>query len=300
MSFERLLVTGATGFLGKALVETLALRQVRLTALGLRTRSLPPFGPGVEYLAGDLADPASSRSLLFPWRWDAVINLAGPVPGKAADDGFLSAHVNIALNLALALPQGWAGRLIHASSMTVYGLPRSLPMAEDHPRCPESGYGQAKALSEDVLAAVCAKEGFDLWSLRLPGLFSEGRSSGALFHFITAAIEGQELKLTAKQPTPWDVLHVSDAVEALVRVLDCPESHPGPVNISYGEPVELAAMARKIASRGGCAVHELASVRHPIVQLDTSKAKRLLGWTPASLEARLEHLWNTTAAAGKK
>jgi len=296
--FQRVLVTGATGFLGKPLVERLALHGYTVTAVG-RRQAQSPFDVSVEYVRGDLSDATIAMRLFEPWRWDAVINLAGPVPNgdSASDDAYdvLEQHLNIALNVCLALPAMWSGRLIHASSMVVYGIPERLPVDETHPRRPINSYGAAKMLSEDVVLAFARGYSVDCWVLRFPGLFSEVRQSGALFHFMRAAAEGRPLVVSAPQPVPWDVLHAADAIEAIVWSLAVGASHPGVINVSYGCPVELVTIAKQIAARAGAdiQVENRTGVRHPLFRMDISKARRLLHWPPTTLEARLDEMWRT-------
>jgi len=300
--FRRILVTGASGFLGRPLVERLEGAGCDVTALG-RSRKASPFKVGVEYRVGDLADKKRAFRLLAPWRWDAVVNLAGPVPRACArreGDYSLLQHVNIALHVCLAIPRGWPGRLIHVSSMTVYGMPGRLPVAESHPRKPVTVYGMAKALAEDVVGAVALQHHVDCWVLRLPGLFSETRHDGALSHFMRAAADRRRLVVSAAEPTPWDVLHVEDAVEAIMRALVATQPSPGTINISYGSPVELVAIAKEIAARGGTSslVERRAAVRHPTFQMDITIARQVLGWPPTTLQVRLDRMWKAVAHGG--
>jgi UDP-glucose 4-epimerase len=287
MAEPRVLVTGATGFLGRPLVERLAGAGYQVTALA---RSVD--GVDAEALRVDLADVRAAREALSPWRWDAVVNLAGPAPKGAAGfaDGaaLVGAHVRAAANLRAALPAGWPGRLVHASGFIVYGIPQGVPVAEDHPRAPLHAYALAKVLAEDVLLAG---EGLDRWILRLPGLFSEERREGALYRFIRAARDGETLSVTAPDPLPWDVLHVSDAVEAIALALAAEARDPGPVNVGHGEPVELAAVARWIAERAGTGSEvRVEGAEHPVFAMDVTRARKLMGWAPPPLHERLERL----------
>ncbi len=296
----RVLVTGATGFLGRPLVERLVAAGYKVAAVGLR-REKSPFGPGVDYRRVNLTDRSASLQFLLPWRWDAVVHLAGPLPAKEGfwsdDCRMLDQHCNITLNLCLAIDPSWAGRLIHASSMTVYGYPENLPVDETHVRKPISAYGMAKCLAEDIVLAMAQYRGLDCWLLRLPGLFCETRHSGALYHFMRAAACGRPIVISAPEPTPWDVLHRDDAVEAILRALAATTRNPGPINIGYGSPVELVGVAEKISARGvrRVSVENPSGTQHPVFQMNIEKARGLLGWPPASLEARISSLWNTLA-----
>lgn len=289
------LVTGATGFLGQRVVPRLVAGGARVTAHG-RSSAASPFSGDVEYVRGDLADAAAAATLLAPWRWQAVVNLAGPVTGggETAERGreVIADHVRIALHLRR---HAAAARIVHTSSMTVYGLPDALPVTEDHARRPRHAYGVAKMLAEDVLLSDPA---LDAWVLRLPGLFSADRRAGALYHFCRGASQGETLKVATPAPTPWDVLDVDDAADAVVRAVHASGHRGGAINIAHGEPVELVAIATHIAAHAGrgSRVEATPGVSHPVFQQDIARARALLAWNPPSLAARLARLYERYVA----
>jgi UDP-glucose 4-epimerase len=288
------LVTGGSGFLGQVLVPLLAAAGYRVTALGNTLRETP-FGPGVEYRAGDLARPDEADEVLGRWRWDAVVNAAGPVPHgmepvSAADP--LADHSRVVRHLLAALPEGWPGRFVHVSSMAVYGLPDSIPVSETHPLRPLHAYGEAKRRAEALLLEGGLRPR-DAWSLRMPGLFSERRRDGALYAFIRAAQAGEPLSVVTEHSLPWDVLHVYDAARAIMAALAAPATDPGPVNVAYGSPVQVVRMAERLAARGGrgSRVVRLGAADPPAFAMDVSRAAELFPWPPATLDERLEELW---------
>lgn len=291
---QRVLVLGATGFLGTEVTRVAVRDGHAVTAV---SRRIPAsMTPGVEYCAVELDGPAAA-GFFHPWRWDGVVNAAGSVPRTQGDRNpwdVLAEHVAIALNLCLAIPVQWTGRFIQISTMSVYGLPLHLPVKEDHPRRPVGGYAVGKRLAEDICFGHAQRQGWDLWVLRLPGLFSELRHDGALFNFVRAAMAGRPLELTAGEPVSWDVLHVTDAAEAISRALRAPARAPGAVNIGHGEPVSLTLMAEYLAARGGRAlpIRNVSGVVHPVFQMDIGKAAGLLAWKPGPLAARVDRLWS--------
>src|SRR5688572_425367 len=105
----RVLVTGATGFIGRPLIERLSAAGYLVTAMGRRAR---PSGISqtIEYIEADLSTPGS-LSMLLPFRWDAIVNVAGSAPKTELswDDGvdLIATHVRIAAQLFGALPHGW-------------------------------------------------------------------------------------------------------------------------------------------------------------------------------------------------
>jgi len=298
----RVLVTGAGGFVGRSVVPRLLAAGHQLVLLG-RSQPSDPQLQGVDFHRVDLEHPEQlRRAVPDPSCIDAIVHLAGQVPQGEMVWGPESAslvrgHVRLALTLREAFSD-WRGRVVHASSMTVYGMPAGLPLVESAERNPMHPYGLGKLLCEDVLLAWAEA---DVWALRLPGLFSKSRRGGGLFHFMRAASAGEPIRVTAPHPTPWDVLHVDDAALAVERALASADEGPGAVNVSYGEPVDLLSVAERIAAiaQSSAPIVNSDQVEHPPFQMDLSAARRLLAWPPASLGKRLEQLYRDFGFASR-
>ena len=279
---KHVLVTGGTGFLGGHVVSRLRAEGHHVVVHG-RTRK----GEG-DAAIGDLADPSVADRVLAAHTWDAIINLAGPVTSGneelATGIDVVAAHARIALQVRR---HARSARIVHASSMTVYGMPQQAEVREDAPRKPQHLYALGKVIAEDILL----EPSLDTWILRLPGLFSEQRTTGALYHFCRAANAGETVRVTTAVPTPWNILHVEDAAEAIVRAVTSSERAAGAVNVSYGEPVELVAIAERIAALAGKGSRvEHPGVHHPRLLLVADRMRSLLRWSPPSLDDRLARL----------
>jgi GDP-4-dehydro-6-deoxy-D-mannose reductase len=143
MPFEKVLLTGASGFVGAFMARALLARGCRVH--GLQRSGGTTLPEGVIPLSADLNDPASLASV--PREWDAVVHLAGAsIPSLFVTAAPVAYNVQITLNL---LDHVQAGKVLLVSSCHVYA-PSLLPRAEDGPVLPQGRYGLSKHLVEQL------------------------------------------------------------------------------------------------------------------------------------------------------
>ena len=174
--------------------------------------------------------------------------------------------------------------------MVVYGIPDQLPVNESHARRPVDHYGIAKCVAEDIVASAQKQKHFDVWMLRFPGLFSEERHNGAIYNFVSNAARGTPLTIASSRPTPWEVLHVADAVEGILQVMQSSTRGAGAVNLGYGENMNLLEMAETIVARlnSRSPIENITGFSHPSFYMDIEKARSLINWPPTTFGKRLD------------
>lgn len=239
------LLTGATGFLGQALLPRLAER-AEVVAVHRRDAT-PPQHDGIRWVAQDLTDPLGPE---IPDRLDAVIHLAQSLlyrdfPGSAAD----IFEVNTAATVRLLDHCRRAGgsRFVLASTGAVY-RPGSAPLTEDQRPDPPTFYAQTKLMAE--AAAESYREVFDVAVLRPFFLYGPGQQPDRFVPGLVRRIrEGVPVRLAGRDGVHLNPMFVDDAVASVLAALDLDGS--GTFNLAGPETVSIRRTAELIGERIG-------------------------------------------------
>jgi len=171
----RALVTGGAGFIGSHIVEQLLETGAEVAVLDDLSRgSLANLHPRAVLYHGDIRDAAFVRETVRRVAPEVVFHLAAQVDVQVSvNDPGLDAAVNVGgtVNLLEACRGAGVRKLIYASSAAVYGEPAYLPLDENHPVNPLSGYGISKHTVEHYLAAYRALHGLEYTVLRYANVY---------------------------------------------------------------------------------------------------------------------------------
>jgi nucleoside-diphosphate-sugar epimerase len=243
------LVTGASGFVGRQTLRPLAQRGFEVHAIGRRhTRNLGAAG----FHEAELGDRSRLQAVLQAVRPTHVLHAAWFV-----DHGrFWTASENldwIALTAGLAREAAAAGvaRFVGIGSCAEYDWSDGGAAArrEDDPIAPATLYGSAKAATFLALQDAAHATGMAITWARLFHLYGPGEAPGRLMPSIARALlAGRDARLGPAH-IQRDYLHVSDAGEALAALVDCRVG--GAVNVASGEAVTIGYIASLLGTLTG-------------------------------------------------
>ena len=213
MATDVTLVTGASGFLGKAVMKLLAEQKQR-------TIGLDPRSSDTTQVVDDLSDRSKLASLLADEKVTHIIH-AGGVSGPMvlADDPAKVIAINVigSLNLLYAALDTGVKTFVYCSSAAALGsFYESDPVGEDYPLHPNNTYSASKAAMEMVLRGLWGRIPLDLCSLRFTVIYGPGRETTfTVEEIVGAALAGKPARVPAM--ADWPYVYIDDAARAAVQ-----------------------------------------------------------------------------------
>ena len=206
------LVTGASGFLGQAVMKLLVQN-------GRRAIGLDPRPSATTQVLDDLSDRETLKALLTREKITHIIH-AGGVSGPMvmADDpvGIIAINVVGSINLLRAGMETGVKTFIYCSSVSALGnFYENEPVGEDYPLHPTAPYSASKAAMDMVLRGLWRKVPLDLCSLRFTVIYGPGRQTVfTVEKIVAAALAGKVARI--EPMTDWPYIYIDDAAEAAV------------------------------------------------------------------------------------
>lgn len=230
---RRLLVTGATGFVGRHLVRTLGDRGGTALQLPVRhgtTADLPePARACSELVHGDLTDAAGLPALCAGV--DAVLHVAALMPNRPGHQVTAQdlLRTNTEATLALAESAAAAGvrRFVFVSSTAAMGSPDSDRIDETAPCRPTNPYGESKWRAEEGLLELGARTGLEIVILRPCVVAGEGQTGGELLRMFQLCRKGWFPAFGGRLEQHKPMVDVEDLAQAIILAAD--QGPPGEV-----------------------------------------------------------------------
>lgn len=296
---KHVLVTGAGGFIGSHLVETLLEQGAQVRAFvkyngrgdwGMLSDLSKESLNSIEVIMGNICDPFFVRKAVDGC--DYVFHLAALIGipySYVAPADYVMTNIQGTLNVLEACRAEGTERMIHTSTSETYGTARSVPIDENHPMQGQSPYSASKIGADKMVESYCRSFELPAVIVRPFNTFGPRQSARAFIPtVITQALTQNKIALGSLEPVR-DMTYVKDTAEGFIQVGLSEKTVGEVVNLGVGRGESIGNMAKtilKILGRESLPIEtDPARVRPPkseVMRLisNNQKAFELSGWKP--------------------
>jgi len=296
---KKILVTGADGFIGSHLVETLLDEGCSVKAFTYYN-SFNSWGwldtfprenlKNVEVFTGDIRDPNGVRTAVKDV--DIVFHLAALIAipfSYYSPDAYIETNIRGTLNLLQACRDYDVERVIVTSTSEVYGTAQYVPINETHPLQAQSPYSASKIGADKIAESFFRSFEMSVVIARPFNTYGPRQSARAVIPtIITQLLNGNKnIRLGSIHPTR-DFSHVGDVCKGLIGLSKFDEAIGREVNIGSGTEISIGSLAKLLMELTGTEV-EISSEgirkrpdKSEVERLvcDNRLIKEITGWKP--------------------
>jgi UDP-glucuronate 4-epimerase len=296
----RILVTGGAGFIGSHLVEKLLAEGHQVAILDdfndfydprIKRGNIAAVADKITVHQADLRDARGVSEVFHGEQFDTIIHLAaraGVRPSISHPQLYYDTNVGGTLHLLEAARTTGIARFIFASSSSVYGLAKTVPFSEDlHLTQTVSPYAATKIAGEFLCSTYSHLYRMRIVALRFFTVYgARQRPDLAIHHFTRRIWNGQSIDQFGDGTTRRDYTYIDDIIQGVIASLD----YDGPLfdifNLGESETIQLKELIAAIEDVLGrkATINQLPEQPGdvPLTCADISKARRLLGYQPAT------------------
>lgn len=300
---SRVLVTGAGGFIGSHVVESL-IRDGRSVRALVRYNSAGTIGwlkalgsdilDHVEVVQGDIRDYESVSSAIK--NCAQVLHLAALIGipySYLSPTSYVATNVNGTLNVLQASRVHEVSRVVHTSTSEVYGTAIFAPITEDHPLQAQSPYSASKISADQLAISYWRSFSTPTVVIRPFNTYGPRQSLRAVIPTIVSQLLSGERKIKLGSTTPTrDLTFVSDTAEGFVAALSAKDVEGQVIQLGTGFEISVGDLAHLIAEVMELSIEivtDSARVRPEQSEVerlvsDPSRARELLDWEPLRSE----------------
>lgn len=280
---RRVLLTGASGFIGARLCRRLRDRGALVHAVSRRTAPTEA-DQGVRWERADLADGDAARALVHRVRPDLTLHLASQVAGArdlALVLPMLHANLLAAVNVMTAAVEAGCRRVVQAGSME-----EPAPGAPD--AVPQSPYAAAKWAVAGYARMLHALHGLPVVHLRIFMVYGPGqRDLRKLVPYVTLSLLGGQAPRVTSGAREVDWIYVDDVVEAFLAAAVADGVEGAALDVGSGELVPVRAVVDRLAELvGGSARPAFGAIAdRPLERVsvaDPGRTTAATGWRPTT------------------
>ncbi|WP_037225654.1 NAD-dependent 4,6-dehydratase LegB [Rhodopirellula baltica] len=296
---RKILVTGADGFIGSHLTETLVQQGHKVTAFvqynsfnswGWLDHSSNEIRRDLNVFSADIRDPAAVRKAMEGV--DVVYHLASLIAipySYIAPHSYVETNVNGTLNVVQAAKDLGTSRVVHTSTSEVYGTAKFVPITEDHPLQGQSPYSASKIGADQIAMSFFNAFETPVSIVRPFNTYGPRQSARAIIPTIISQIASGKRTLHLGDLTPTrDFNFVFDTVNGFIAVGESANTVGEVVNVGTGFEISIGDLVKLIIDVMGEEVEivqdsdRIRPAGSEVFRLCgcAKKAKALTGWEP--------------------
>tara|TARA_Y100000992_G_scaffold127162_1_gene83469 strand:+ start:2271 stop:3275 length:1005 start_codon:yes stop_codon:yes gene_type:complete len=297
---NKILITGADGFIGSHLTEQLVLRGFEVKAFvyynsqnswGWLDDSEKKIKSQMEVVAGDIRDYECVKSAIQGC--DYIFNLASLIGipySYKSPSSYIDTNIKGIMNLMNAAKEKSISKIIHTSTSEVYGTAKFVPMTEKHQLSAQSPYAASKIGADQLAISYYKSYNLPISILRPFNTYGPRQSLRAIIPTIITQFLDHKLKKIkiGNVHVTRDFNYIDDTVDAFISTIKAKNIIGETINIGSGKETsvkDLLKIVSKITSRKKTIIREKARIRNKATEVDrlcasNLKAKKLLGWKP--------------------
>lgn len=263
---DSILVTGATGFIGKHLIK-----------------KIPNYKIAVDH-NGKNVDLRIRNKVLKIKRADIVIHLAGKIPSKKnySQNIFFEHNVLGTLNILEYCVKKKIKKMIFVSSY-VYGTPNKNPINENHQIRPHNIYAKSKVLSEELCKIYSQKYKIQIIILRPFNIYGNLQKDDSLISNIIKSIKNNKQITIVNKNNKRDYLYIDDLIDAIIKLIEY-KCEFEIFNIGSGKSYSFEKVIELFENKTKKKIsrkNEISKINNiPKIQADISKIKKEINWNP--------------------
>jgi NAD dependent epimerase/dehydratase len=283
---NKILITGADGFIGSHLTEALVNQGYNVRAF-VCYNSFNSYGwldavPNeiknkIDFFTGDIRDPNGVREAMK--EIDIVFHLAALIAipfSYHSPDSYIDTNVKGTLNVIQAARDCKVKRVLVTSTSEVYGTAQFVPITELHPKQPQSPYSASKIGADAIADSFYRSFELPITIVRPFNTFGPRQSARAVIPTIISQLlnGAKEIKLGDITPTR-DLLFVKDTVNGFLKIAECDDLIGHEVNIATQSEISVGDLAQQLIN----SINPSAKIVSDSVRLRPEKSEvfRLFG-----------------------
>ena len=311
MTDRKVLVTGADGFIGSHLTETLVRQghDVRAFVLynsfnswGWLDHASENIRDHLDVFPGDIRDPHGVKEAMKGC--DTVLHLAALIAipySYQSPDTYVDTNVKGTLNVLQAARREGVRKIVHTSTSEVYGTAQFTPIPETHLLNPQSPYAATKAAADHLAQSFYLSFGLPVATIRPFNTNGPRQSARAVIPTIIAQLcAGKRTIHLGNTQATRDFNYVSDTVDAFIKMAESEKTVGQVLNTGSGREISIDDLVKliagilkikvKITTEKGRLRPALSEVERLLC--DASRLRELCGWSPrVSLEEGLRQTY---------